>query len=117
MIPALLLIPLGMIIFYYVRIRKLMKNQNTSQSRRSTNSIVTLGCLADFSARVFFVLVVMWIPSILFIWIFSWVDFGRSTNGLLAFLGGAWSHLQGSVTAVMYSSKADISRHIPLLRG
>ena len=58
--------------------------------------------LAVFFTRLLVVFVVMWLPSIIMIYAIS----GKSFWG--AMIGGAWSHLQGLVSAILCLRKPDI---------
>lgn len=58
--------------------------------------------LAVFFTRLLVVFVVMWLPSIILIYGYS------SKNYWAAIIGGAWSHLQGVVSAILCLRKPDI---------
>lgn len=75
----------------------------SSESGKSS----TTGALSVFFARLLSVFLIMWLPSLLFIWILGY------ENGFLPFIGGLWSHFQGLISALMYLHKDDILKETP----
>jgi hypothetical protein len=58
--------------------------------------------LVIYFARIILAFLLMWLPSLIFIFFIPWV------NHWAAWVGGAWSHLQGLVSAGVSLMKPDI---------
>ena len=95
--PCLMGAPMGYVAFVGYRIYKYKMLPQTGHRR----------ILAVYFLRLAAVFVIMWLPALLFFfilgaWMGHWVLWG----------GGAWSHLQGGVSAAFSLLKPDITRAV-----
>ena len=71
--------------------------------------------LLNFFVLVLAVYLVMWLPSVVTMWMF---DARMPGGNAFNFFGGLWSHLQGLVSAFLFLRKRDVLdavRHLPLV--
>ena len=70
--------------------------------------------LLNFFFKVLCLYMLMWLPTVVSIWVFD----PRVTGNKIGFFGGAWSHTQGLLSALLYLCKPDVLfsvRQLPLI--
>ena len=93
-LPCFALIPTAYVLYVAIDVWRKGMLPKSSTKRRN---------IAIYFFRLTIVFLVMWIPSIVLIFITS-----AYTTSWLGFVGGCWSHLQGAVSATASLMKQDI---------